>query len=223
MIIEGANVNQRRRFENMFLRGGEAVTSSTKRVPTAATEHVRKAIQNAPECTAKEVPKRYAIRALLPDIEQLQSNGYDWETIVSLLSEHGIAIHVVTLKSYLQRVKAENVRPHRNRTGGKQTEPRTPRGSAEETRRGTAKAGEARTKGRSEGTPESLAVAPKEAAVDASKASGTTAKEAASRPWSFVPEEDTDDTRTSLVLTRRPLRGGPAPRQWHPRTDARPV
>ncbi len=81
------------------LREGEAVASSTKKVPKAAIEHVWKAIQNAPECTAKEIPKMHAIRALLPDIEQLQSKGYDWKAVASFLSEHGIALHVVTLKS----------------------------------------------------------------------------------------------------------------------------
>ena len=175
------------------LRGGETVTSSTKKVPTAAIEHVRRAIQNAPDRTTNEVPKLQAIRALIPDIRQMQSKGYDWSAIASLLSEHGIAINVVTLKSYLQRAKAGEVRPRRKRGAGNGAAPRTPRGSRKDTGRGTAKAAEGRTEDRSENAPETPAGAPKEAAVGASKTGGARAQEAVSRPWAFVPEEDTDD------------------------------
>src|ERR1700722_18545962 len=136
------------------LRGGETVTSSTKKVPTAAIEQVRRALQNAPDCATKEVPKLQAIRALIPDIRQMQSKGYDWSAIARLLSEHGIAINVVTLKSYLQRAKAGEVRPHRKRRAGNGAAPTTPRGSRKDTGRGTAKAAEGRTQDRSENAPE---------------------------------------------------------------------
>ena len=122
----------------------------------------------------------------------MQAKGYDWRAIASLLSEHGIAINVVTLKSYLQRAKAE-ARPHRKRRAGEGAEPRKARGSGKDTGRGTAKAGEDGTQGRSEDAPETPAGAPKEAAVGASKSGGACAQEAVSRPWAFVPEEDTDD------------------------------
>ena len=169
------------------------MTSSTKKVPTAAIEHVRRAIQNAPDCTTKEIPKLQAIRALIPDIRQMQSKGYDWSAIASLLSEHGIAINVVTLKSYLQRAKAGEVRPHRKRRAGNGAAPRAPRESGKDTGRGTAKAAEGRTQDRSENAPETPAGAPKEPALGASKTGGACTQDAVSRPWAFVPEEDTDD------------------------------
>src|ERR1017187_2823412 len=70
--------------------GGETVTVTTKKVPTTAIDHVRKAIQMAPDCTTKEVTKVQAVQALISDIQQMQSKGYDWRAIASLLSEHGI-------------------------------------------------------------------------------------------------------------------------------------
>jgi hypothetical protein len=184
-INEGASKDVSRR--------GETVTSSAKKVPTATIEHVRRAIQNAPECTTKEVPKLQAIRTLIPDIQQLQSKGYDWRAVASLLSEHGIAISVVTLKSYLQRAKAWEVRPHRKGRGGKDAEPRTHRGAGKVPRRGAAKAGEVKTQGRSEDAAEAPGGPPKEAAEGTPKAGRASAPGAAARPWSFVPEEDTDD------------------------------
>src|ERR1035438_3406409 len=94
------------RFERCFC-GGETVAVPAKKVATTAIEQVRKAIQMAPDCTTKEVTKLQAIQTLISDIQQIQSKGYDWRAIASLLSEHGIDINVVTLKSYLQRAKAE--------------------------------------------------------------------------------------------------------------------
>src|ERR1019366_2785449 len=126
--------------------GGETVTVPAKKVATTAIEQVRKAIQMAPDCTTKEVTKLQAIQTLISDIQQMQSKGYDWRAIASLLSEHGIDINVVTLKSYLQRAKAGGVKARRKHRGTRDDDKRTPRGSGEDAREGVAKAPAAATR-----------------------------------------------------------------------------
>ena len=173
--------------------GGETLTVAAKKVPTTAIETVRKAIQMAPDCTTKEVTKLQAIQALIPDIEQMQSKGYDWRAIASLLSEHGIAINVVTLKSYLQRSKAGGGKARRRRRGTRDADKRTPRGSGEGAREGAAKAPAAATRG-----PKEDAAAPARGPSSripegAAKATPALGNDMASRRSAFVPEEDTDD------------------------------
>src|SRR5579863_9028291 len=114
-------------------RGGETVTEATKTVLATAIEEVRRAMKDAPECTAKAVPKPQAIQALVAEIHQMRSKGYDWKAIASFLSEHGIAINVVTLKSYLQRAKADGVRPAGKRRGSREAKQRTPLRSGKDT------------------------------------------------------------------------------------------
>jgi hypothetical protein len=177
-------------FERCFC-GGKTVVVPTKKVPTTAIEQVRKAIQMAPDCTTKEVTKVQAIQALISDIEQMQSKGYDWRAIASLLSEHGIAINVVTLKSYLQRAKASGVKARRRRRGSHDADKRSPRASGEDTRRAAPKAAGAATTG-----PREDAAAPAVGASNRIPVGGakvTLGNDAVSRRSAFVPEEDTDD------------------------------
>jgi hypothetical protein len=169
------------------------VTVTTKKVPTAAIEHVRKAIQMAPDCTTKEVTKVQAIQALTSDIQQMQSKGYDWRAIASLLSEHGIAINVVTLKSYLQRAKAGGVKARRKRRGSQDADKRRVRDSAEGTRGGTAKAARAATRVPREDAWAGAAGASNRIPAGGPKATHALGNDTASRRSAFVPEEDTDD------------------------------
>jgi hypothetical protein len=170
-----------------------AVTVPTKKVPTTAIEQVRKAIQMAPDCTTMEVTKLQAIHALISDIQQMQSKGYDWKAIAGLLSEHGIAMNVVTLKSYLQRAKARGVKARRERRGSHDADKRTPRGSAEATRGGAAKAAAAATRGsREDGAPPALGASTR-IPVGGAKATHALGNDAIARRSAFVPEEDTDD------------------------------
>ena len=169
------------------------MTVATKKVPTAVIEQVRKAIQMAPDCAKNEVTKVQAIQALVSDIEQLHSKGYDWKAITNLLTEHGIVINVVTLKSYLQRAKAGGVKARRKRRGGDDAGKRTVRGSGERTRGGAAKAAEAVTKGASEVAAAPPMRAPSRLPVRSPKANHALGGDATSRRSAFVPEEDTDD------------------------------
>jgi hypothetical protein len=173
--------------------GGETLTVSAKRVATTAIEHVRKAIQMAPDCTTKEVTKLQAIQALVSDIQQMQSKGYDWRAIASLLSEHGIAINAVTLKSYLQRVKAGGVKARHKRRGTRDADKRTPRGSGEGAREGAAKTPAAATRGPKEDAAAPAAGTSSRIPEGAAKATPALGNDTASRRSAFVPEEDTDD------------------------------
>lgn len=164
---------------------------ATKKVPTTAIEQVRKAFQMAPDCTTKEVTKVQAIQALISDIEQMHSKGYNWMTIASLLSEHGIAINVVTLKSYLQRAKAGGVKARRRRSGRHDASKRLPRASGEDTREGAGKVAAAGTRGAREDASAPAAGASNRIPVSIAKAS--LGNDAVSRRSAFVPEEDTDD------------------------------
>jgi hypothetical protein len=180
------------RFERCFC-GGDTVTVTAKKVATTAIEQVRKAIQMAPDCTTKEVTKLQAIQALISDIQQMQSKGYDWKAIASLLSEHGIDINVVTLKSYLQRAKAGGAKARRKRRGNHDADKRTPRGSSEDAREGAAKAPGAATRGPKEDGAPPAAGSSNCIPANAAKANPALGNDTASRRSAFVPEEDTDD------------------------------
>ena len=56
-------------------------------------------MKDAPEWTAGDVPNLQAIQALVPEIHQMRSKGYDWKAIASDLSGHGVAINVVIAKA----------------------------------------------------------------------------------------------------------------------------
>ena len=169
------------------------MTVPTKKIPTTAIEHVRRAIQMAPDCTTKEVTKLQAIQTLIADIQQMQSKGYDWKAIASLLSEHGIAVNVVTLKSYLQRAKAGRVKARRKRGGGHDADKRPAPGAGEATRGGAAKAPAAPARGPSEHSAPPAVGASNRIPVGGAKATHAPGNDAISRRSAFVPEEDTDD------------------------------
>jgi hypothetical protein len=173
--------------------GGETLTVAAKKVPTTTIESVRKAIQMTPDCATKEVTKLQAVQALIPDIEQMQSKGYDWKAIATLLSEHGIAINVVTLKSYLQRSKPGGGKPRRKRGGARDADKRTPRGSGEGARAGAAKAPAAATKSPKEDAAVPAPGTSNRILAGGAKATSVLGNDAGSRRSAFVPEEDTDD------------------------------
>ena len=148
-------------------------------------------MKDAPECTAKAVPKPQAIQALVTEIHQMRSKGYDWKAIADFLSEHS-PLNVVTLKSYLQRAKAEALRPAGKRRGGREAKQRTPLRSGKDTGEGTPEAAKGRAGGGTAAAPAVPSRPAKEPAAAAPKAGSAPAKDGA-KPWTFVPEEDTDD------------------------------
>jgi hypothetical protein len=169
------------------------VTVTTKKVPTTAIEHVRRAIQMAPDCTTTELTKVQAVQALLSDIQQMQSKGYDWRAIASLLSEHGIAINAVTLKSYLQRAKAGGVKARRKRGGSRDADKRTARRSGADAQGGAPKAPGAAARGTKEDAAAPALGESTRVSAKAAKATRAVGDDAVPRRSAFVPEEDTDD------------------------------
>lgn len=72
-------------------------------------EALRAKMKEAPE-VAKEkrrVSKQEAIRELKRDIEAMQKRGYTLDDIAKFLTDGGMQISTPTLKSYLQRTKAD--------------------------------------------------------------------------------------------------------------------
>ena len=72
-------------------------------------EALRAKMKEAPE-VAKEkrrVSKQEAIRELKRDIEAMQKRGYTLDDIAKFLTNGGMQISTPTLKSYLQRTKAD--------------------------------------------------------------------------------------------------------------------
>ena len=170
------------------------MTEPTRKVPTTVIELARKAMQNAPECLAKEVSKVHAIRSLVPDIRQMQSKGYDWNAIACLLSEHGIRVTAVTLKSYLQQAKARPSKRTHRKAGGSSSPPRSGSGGSRNgTDHGTASVRGADTGAGKAGLPAPPAAVAKQPAGDVPKTSRPPVVDAGARRSTFVPEEDTDD------------------------------
>jgi hypothetical protein len=190
LTTEGIDVNQRKVIREALSRGGETVTVPTRKIPTTAIEQVRKAMQNAPECLAKEVSKVQAIQALTPDIRQMQSKGYEWTAIANLLSEHGIAVTPVTLKSYLQQAKAGRGKRAHRRSESPRSGSIGARNRADQRTADTAR-------GADPGASKvSLAPRPVPIAKHSPGEILTTnppAQGAGTRRSAFVPEEDTDD------------------------------
>jgi DNA-binding transcriptional MerR regulator len=72
-------------------------------------EALRAKMKEAPEVAKekRQVSKQEAIRELKRDIEAMQKRGYTLEDIAKFLSDGGVQITTPTLKSYLQRTKAD--------------------------------------------------------------------------------------------------------------------
>jgi hypothetical protein len=160
-----------------------------------AVEQVQRSFENAPECRVKEVSKVQAIRILIPQIRAMQAKGYDWEAIARLLSEQGIAVTAVTLKSYLHQAKAPAARKvARKLKGVRESE----RGASPE-RSDTAESRTIRATARAESHADKAApvvatpAAAKPSAEESSKAKARPAVDGTARRSAFVPEEDSDD------------------------------
>ncbi len=160
----------------------------------AAIEQVQRAFEAAPECGAKEVPKAQAIRMLIPQIRTMQSKGYDWEAIAGLLSEHGIAITAVTLRSYLQKLKtAGGKKPSPKRKGLPDVQGSIGSPPPAVDGVGTKEIAGARPRA-DKGAP---AVPPRaaapEVATEPTKAVRRPSDDGPARRSAFVPTEDSDD------------------------------
>ena len=92
------------------------------KIPMVAVEQLQRTLESAPECRVEEVSKLEAIRMLVPQIRAMQSKGYVVGAIAKMLSENGLSVTGVTLKSYLRQTKAAG--------GKKSARPRKPPASS---------------------------------------------------------------------------------------------
>lgn len=72
-------------------------------------EALRAKMKEAPEVAKekRQVSKQEAIRELKRDIEAMKKRGYTLEDIAKFLTDGGMQITTPTLKSYLQRTRAD--------------------------------------------------------------------------------------------------------------------
>lgn len=75
-------------------------------------EALRAKIKDAPEIAKEKrnISKQEAIRELKRDIESMQKRGYTLDEIAKFLTDGGLQITTPTLKSYLQRTKADKTK-----------------------------------------------------------------------------------------------------------------
>lgn len=79
----------------------EALRAKMKEAPVVAKEK-------------RSVSKQGAIRELKRDIEAMQKRGYTLDNIAQFLTDGGMQITTPTLKSYLQRTKADKSKASKN-------------------------------------------------------------------------------------------------------------
>jgi hypothetical protein len=158
------------------------------KIPVVSIEELQRSLDALPEHRDEEVTKTQAIRMLAPQIHAMQSKGYTMSAIAAMLSDRGIAVTAVALKSYLSHNKE---RAAVKRGGGERKARRPPsaalgphlEASPVAPVGSTAKASEARAGVPSGPAP---AVAPKRPAASPPEAAGE-------RRSAFVPRSDSDD------------------------------
>jgi hypothetical protein len=72
------------------------------KIPISTIEQIGRGFEHAPQRDIEAVPKGQAIRMLTGPIKAMLSKGYDWAEIARLLSEQGLSVSPVTLRSYVQ-------------------------------------------------------------------------------------------------------------------------
>ena len=95
-----------------------------RRVRVADIERLKRTLENVPEHRAEEVTTAQAVRMLSSEIDAMQAKGYGLPAIAELLSDNGLAVTAMTLKTYLSEARA---------TGGRKN---APQGQGAPTRRG---------------------------------------------------------------------------------------
>jgi hypothetical protein len=176
-----------------------------RKIPMATIEQLQRVLENVPECRVEEVTKVQAIRMLASQIHAMQSKGYGLVAIAKLLSEHGIGVTAVTLKSYLTQAKAAGgkkkapKRKQRQESDGARSDiPISTSPSAVAPSDAAERSGTREARGAGARVEKVVRdVAPPVAAIARAKESpkGTPrqAEGGAQRRSAFVPKEDSDD------------------------------
>ena len=74
---------------------------SRTKIRLDALENVRRAFESLPECPVEEVTKTQAVQMLVPQIHAMRAKGYSLRAVASFLSEQGIVVTELSLRSYL--------------------------------------------------------------------------------------------------------------------------
>ncbi len=77
-----------------------------KKISIELIKRIEAELAALPPCPAREVTKTEAIRKLAPLIAGMQSKGYSHEAIAAMLSERGVSVSAIVLKTYLKRAKS---------------------------------------------------------------------------------------------------------------------
>jgi hypothetical protein len=175
-----------------------------RKIPVSAIERLQRTLESTPECRIEEVTKVEAIRMLRPQILAMRAKGYGLGAIAGLLSEHGIAVTAVTLKSYLKQFKgaggkksAGKIRPRPGLEDAAANVLTGPSSSAQGVHdRGAPPSSKAGREVAAEGAREAPAGASSQGAAPVattSKGSPRPAEGGAPRRSAFLPREDTED------------------------------
>jgi hypothetical protein len=183
---------------------GESVDMQPRKISVAAILQLQRALESAPECSVEEVTKVQAIRMLVPQIQTMQAKGYSLNAIAAMLSENGITVTGVTLKSYLNQLRAagrkksarKGQRPRRSQDAlsGPAAQPSSlggvGEGGAPPAPKGSPEAG-----GRRESVVPAAppSVHPPAATPTSSRRAGPAVGEGAARRSAFLPKEDTEE------------------------------
>lgn len=170
-----------------------------KRIPVAAVEAAQKTLESAPQCHPDDMTKVQAIRTLAPQIHMMQSKGYSLHAIAGLLTESGIGVTAVTLRSFLNRAKntarrigkSKKSRPSRTGAPTASATPATPSPSPKPTAEHSAPGRPAAAVGESADAA-SASPAPSVAASSA-KDVRKAGEGDGPRRSAFLPKEDTRD------------------------------
>src|SRR5579859_1588882 len=178
--------------------------SKTPKIPISVIQELKTQMLNMPAAEPTEMSLVQAIRALAPDIRDMQARGYTMAQVADILTSTGIRIATTTLRSYLSRFVVEPMKPLRKgprRVASKRdvvaaVAERRPEGGAEASSHAPAPTGATR--------PPTLRTTSGSAARStppAAAASSTVpAREPAASPakhqrttYGFIPREDSDE------------------------------
>ncbi len=137
-VIAGHHARRGHGEHSRLIVGSQSVMHSRTKVRLEGIERIKHAFDALPPHHDDEVTKTQAIRMLIPHIETIRAKGYGLPAIVSLLSEHGVAITVSSLKTVLSPSRRETEGKKKRKTRRKLQPGPTESGDARGEARGAA-------------------------------------------------------------------------------------
>jgi hypothetical protein len=157
-----------------------------------AVEALKRHLEALPPHREDAVTKLQAVRMLVPDIQAMQSKGYSLGAIAECLTERGLPISAVALKSYLSHVKGGFVDKKRRRRLRRSGETVASEKASAVAVRGAGGEGVAFEEPEAPPRPEERRSAERTKGLPKASASAA-AVAVADRKSMFVPQPDSDD------------------------------